>query len=85
MVVLSIVAAISFTVILILIKTKAKVQRELKLLKESVKGTSIYEEVIDFLPSNISTDDNVAYGDVANSQKPVDTQKTVLPVATTIT
>ena len=80
-------AAISFTVILILIKTKAKIQRELNLLKKSVKGTSIYEDIIDLYPQNINTDGNVAYGNIAHSQKPVDTtysQKTILPVTITV-
>ena len=87
MAILSIMAAISFTVILILIKTKAKIQRELNLLKKSVKGTSIYEDIIDLYPQNINTDGNVAYGNIAHSQKPVDTtysQKTILPVTITV-
>ena len=58
------------------------------MLKESVKGTSIYEDIIDLYPQNISTDGNVAYGNIAHSLKPVNTtcsQKTIPPVTVTVT
>ena len=53
-----------------------------------MKETSVYEDIAAFYPPNVNTDDNVAYGDNAYSQKPVDTtcsQKTIPPDMTTST
>lgn len=63
MVVISIMATVSFTMVLILVKMRVKFQRE---LRETTKETSIYED-IDLHPlntSSINTNDNVAYHNV---------------------